>query len=162
MATGRVDTPATEYFSARSRTASIDSRRSEPNADLAPIVEDGARSSSSIRVSKNADRTHKDRRIYVNQRTGLPVRPPTSFGLFKHAMRRNMNNSKVDFHEFNSRATNHWKRMREEEKTPYVERAKVLAQEFKRIETTFLRKKLRELQNQVKEYRRVARSYRHI
>lgn len=163
MATGRVDTPATEYFSARSRTASMDSRRSEANADLAPIAEEGARSSSSsIKVSKNADRAHKDRRIYVNQRTGLPVRPPTSFGLFKHAMRRNMKNSKVDFHEFNRRATDHWKRMREEEKTPYVERAKALAAEFKKIETTFLRKKLRELQNQVKEYRRVARSYRHI
>lgn len=161
MATGEVESASTEYFSTRSRTGSMESRRSLADAGLAPLTEAGARSSS-IRVSKNTDRTHKDKRIYVNQRTGLPVRPPTSFGLFKHAMRRNIKGGRVDFHLFNKRATDHWKKMKEEEKTPYVERAKVLAQEFKRIETTFLRKKLRELQDQVKQYRRIARSYRHI
>lgn len=159
MATSRVDTPSSEYHTARSRTASIESVQSRANADLAPLAERGE---NSVRVSKNTDRTHKDRRIYVNQRTGLPVRPPTSFGLFKHAMRRNIRDGKVNFHEFNKRATDHWKKLKDEDKELYVERAKVLAQEFKRIETTFLRKKLRELQNQVKEYRRVARSYRRI
>lgn len=162
MVTSKAVTPATEYFSARSRTASIESRaRSEPGADLAPLVEDSTRSCA-IQVSKNADRKHKDKRIYVNQRTGLPIRPPTSFGLFKHAMRRNMKNGKVDFHEFNKRANDHWTRMKDEEKEPYVERAKILGQQFKRIEVSFLRKKVRELQNQVKEYRRVTRSYGRI
>lgn len=162
MATSKVVTPATEYFSARSRTASVDSRaRSEPGADLAPLAGDATRSNT-IQVSNKADRKHKDKRIYVNQRTGLPIRPPTSYGLFKHAMRRNMKNGKVDFHEFNKRANDHWTRMNDEEKEPYVERARVLGQQFKKIEVSFLRKKVRDLQNQVKEYRRVTRSYGRI
>lgn len=148
------DSPApSEYVTARSRTASLESAASggasvRRNIRLAPLSGDGA-----IGVSNNVKRQFKDRRIYVNRRTGLPVRPPTSFGLFKHALRRSIKGSKVDFLDFNRRAIEQWARMGEEDKEPYAQRAKELAEHYKKIEVRFLRKKLRQLQRQVKDRR---------
>lgn len=138
---------ATEYLSARSRSTSVES---SIDAFLAPL---GDANDGNIGVSNSAKRVYKDRRIYVNHRTGLPVRPPTSFALFKHALRRTIKESKVEFFEFNKRATKQWLRMSDEEKSPYVERARMLADQFKKIEVQYLRRKVRQLKEQVKEYR---------
>lgn len=151
MIADRVETPATDYYSARSRTPSVDSRRSDLVACLAPLPSEGRKS---IGISLNPKRQYKDKRIYVNPRTGLPVRPPTSFGLFKHAMRRHMKDGKVNFHEFNKKSNEQWKKMSDNEKEPYIERARNLAHHFKEVERSYLRKKLRSLQDQIKEYRR--------
>lgn len=147
----KVATPAAEYFSARSRTASLESQASEPVFALSPLKEDGKR--STIMVSNNQKREHKDRRIYVNCRTGLPVRPPTSFGLFKHAMRRSIKKGeKVDFVEFNKKSNEQWAKLSEQEKEPYIQRAKELAQQYKKIEVFYLRKKVRQLENELGDY----------
>lgn len=151
MEENMIDSPATEYFSTRSRASSIESSASDVGVDSAPLSKQGKRS---IGVSVNARRQYKDKRIYLNNRTGLPVRPPTSFGLFKHAMRRNIKAGKVGFQEFNRASIEKWMKMKAEEKEPYVQRAKKLAEEFKKVETPFLRKKVRQLLAQVKEYRR--------
>lgn len=175
MVSTRAESPAAaspEYFTARSRTASLESagrRRSAQAAggsscpgagaaaggsiQLAPLIGDGG-AKRQIGVSCNVKRQFKDRRIYVNPRTGLPVRPPTSFGLFKHALRRSMGN-KVTFLDFNRKATEQWTRMDDEQKGPYVERAKELASQFKKIEVRFLRKKVRQLQRHAKEQRAI-------
>lgn len=119
---------------------------------LEPLKGDGHR--RQISISNNVKRNFKDRRIYVNLRTGLPVRPPTSFGLFKHALRRQAKDSKVEFQEFHKRAIKAWQKIGENEKAAYVERSRVLADEFKKIEVPYLRKKVRELKNQLKDIRR--------
>lgn len=158
MGSNQTQLSPTEYLSARSRTSSIESssRRTENRAVfLAPLPDDGR---GSIGVSSNRKRQYKDRRIYLNLRTGLPVRPPTSFGLFKHALRRNMQGDKVDFFDFHKKAIEEWNKMKDEEKAPYLQRSKELAEQFKKIEAQFLRKKVRQLQSQVKEYR--ANNYR--
>lgn len=140
------------YFSARSRTASLESvsSRERRNVALAPLSGDGR----SISVSSSVNRRFKDRRIYVNQRTGLPVRPPTSFGLFKHALRRSMAGNKVSFSDFNKRAIEQWAKMRDHDKELYAQRARELADQYKRIEVRFLRKKVRQMLRQNKEARR--------
>lgn len=115
---------------------------------------------SSIGVSNSRKREHKDKWIYVNSRTGLPVRPPTSFGLFKHALRRTMCD-KVDFFDFNRQATDAWAQMSDDLKEPYVRRARQLSEQFKKIEAQYLRKKVRELEQEVKDYRRSGGSSRH-
>lgn len=61
--------------------------------------------------------------------------------------------NKVSFLDFNKRATKQWAKMKDEEKEPYVQRAKELAAQFKKIEVGYLRKKVRQLQRQVKEHR---------
>lgn len=144
-------TPTSEYFSARSRTPSIESQSSEKGLYLEPL---NVGALGNIRVSNNPKRQFKDKRIYVNARTGLPVRPPTSFGLFKHTMRRNITQGKVDFHDFNKRSNAEWSKMNEREKEPYARRAKMLSEQFKKIEVACLRKKVRQLQSQIKLYRR--------
>lgn len=123
---------------------------------LAPLNAGGE---SSVGVSSNTKREHKDKNIYVNPRTGLPVRPPPSFALFKHALKRTIN-GKVTFNEFNKLANERWSRMSEEEKKPYVDRAKTLLEHFKRVEVACLRKKVRQLQHQVKGHNGGARSKR--
>ena len=151
MIENRTETPS-EYFSARSRTPSIRSQLSDQGAlYLQPLDEN--EKFGNIRVSNNPKREFKDKKIYVNARTGLPVRPPTSFGLFKHTMRRNIKQGKVDFHDFNKRSNMEWSKMSDKEKEPYVERAKMLADQFKKIEVACLRKKVRQLQSQIKLYR---------
>lgn len=147
--------PATVYQSARSRSASVDSYA---EALLAPL---GDVNEGSISVSSCAKREHKDRRIYVDKRSGLPVRPPTSFALYKHALRRQIKGGKVEFLEFNKRATQQWLKMSDEEKSPYVERAKQLADQFKKIEVQYLRKKVRQLKAQVKDYLRQLEQGKH-
>lgn len=155
MADVREDSPATEYFTARSRTASIESRAAGEAICLAPIGDDGK---CTIGVSNSAKRNYKDKRIYVNPRTGLPIRPPSSFGLYMHALRRSIKDGKVTFAEFHKKATSTWMKMSDEEKEPYVQRAKILAEQYKKIEVLYLRKKVRQLQGQVKEYHHQARS----
>lgn len=112
----------------------------------------------SIRVSKNEKRSHKDKRIYVNTRTGLPVRPPTSFGLFLHALRREAKGGKVEFKQFHQKAIKAWNKLSDEEKSQYAERAKVLSSQYKKIEATYLRKKVRQLQRQIQAVRRTFRA----
>lgn len=132
-------------------TAATSSRRVS-RVDLEPLVAANGRRQA-IGVSCTAKRQFKDRRIYVNPKTGLPVRPPTSFGLFKHALRRKMGD-KVDFAEFNRKATEQWTKLEEGEKEPYARRARELSEQFKKIEVGLLRKKVRQLQRQVRNYRR--------
>lgn len=112
---------------------------------------------SSVGVSNSRKRQHKDKWVYVNTRTGLPVRPPTSFGLFKHALRRTISD-KVDFFNFNRQATDAWAQMSDNQKEPYVRRAKQLSEQFKKIEAQYLRRKVRELQREVKHFRRSSSS----
>lgn len=152
MSNSQVGTPSTEYFSARSRTSSMESSRSEYQNFL-QLPDEGRRFAIGS-VSTNIKREFKDRKIYVNARSGLPVRPPTSFGLFKHAMRRSIKGDKVNFHEFNKRATDKWNKMTDEEKRPYSERSRVLLERYKKIEVSCLRKRVRQLQQQIKSYRR--------
>lgn len=155
--TSRAATPAaTDYFSARSRSASRQSVASELSVHLDTIPDDAVRP---IGVSNNIKREFKDKRIYVNPKTGLPVRPPTSFGLFKHAMKRKLKNTKMTFQEFNKKTNEKWARMSDEDKEPFIARARQLADQFKKIEVFYLRKKLRQLQAQVKDYRRAEREY---
>lgn len=142
--------PSTEYFSTRSRS-SIDSSHSEYQNFLQTSGEGRRYAIGSISTSKK--REFKDRRIYVNPRSGLPVRPPTSFGLFKHTLRRSIKDGRVDFQEFNKRALDKWNKMTDEEKSPYVERSKELVERFKKIEVSFLRKKVRQLQERLKRNR---------
>lgn len=156
MASAQVSDETTEYHSASSRTSSIDSSGSRRRANLSPLAGDGRQ--RGIGVSSNTKRQFKDKRIYVNPRTGLPVRPPTSFGLFKHTLRRSMKSGKVSFAEFNRKATEKWSRLSESEKEQYSQRAKELSDQFKRIEVSCLRKKVRQLLNQVKDYRQSARA----
>lgn len=149
MVSPRDDTRSASYVTARSRTASLESGSTGRRAgvSLAPLAGDRP-----ISVSNSSQRQHKDRRIYVNKRTGLPVRPPTSFGLFKHALRRSIKNDKISFSEFNKLASEKWSKMSETEKGQYGQRAKELADQYKKIEVRFLRKKLRQLQRQVKDH----------
>lgn len=152
MSSSEQETPvAAEFFSARSRTPSIESQASTLAVSLAPIGEEDGK--QTIGVSSNIHREFKDKRIYVNPRTGLPIKPPSSFGLFMHAMRRGMKDGKVTFSDFHRKATQKWMKMNEQEKEPYVERSKVLTEQYKKIEALYLRKKVRQLENQVKEYR---------
>lgn len=141
-----------EFFSARS---SLDLAGEDPivaeQVTLAPMGEEGSRS---VSVSRQNKRDLKDKKIYVNLRTGLPVRPPTSFGLFKHALRRTMKDTKVGFAEFNKQAHERWTKMSDEEKNTYTMRAKVLSEQFKKIEVPYLRKRVRQLQMQLRECRR--------
>lgn len=62
----------------------------------------------------------------------------------------------VDFHK---KATSQWMKMSDAEKEQYVERAKRLAEQYKKIEVLYLRKKVRQLQTQVKEYNMARNSY---
>lgn len=156
MAASRPATPATDYFSARSRSASRQSVASELSVHLDTIPEDATRP---IGVSNNVKREFKDRRIYVNPRTGLPVRPPTSFGLFKHAMKRKLKDTKMSFHEFNKKTNEKWAKMSDEDKEPFAARSRQLADQYKKIEVFYLRKKVRQLQAQIKEYHRAERYY---
>lgn len=164
MADSKTVTPcSTEYFSARSRSPSMASQRDDDYEDDEPqnylrAPNEGKRYLVGG-VSKSTKRQFKDRKIYVNPRNGLPVRPPTSFALFKHTMRRSIKEGKVGFQEFNRKATEEWTKMSDEDKEPYIGRAKELAARFKRIEATCLRKRVRQLEQQVKSYRR-ARSHR--
>lgn len=121
--------------------------------DESQLSELGRTRGGAVRVSRLKIRNQKDKRIYLDFSTGLPVRPPTSFGLFKHAYRRRFKGAKVDFKEFNKQAIERWSRMSEADKEPYVERAKMLADHFKKIEVPYLRKRLRQLQQQVRIYR---------
>lgn len=140
-----------EYYSARSRSSSMEAQQTRHRAHLAPLNEDRKRA---IGVSKNPKRAFKDRRIYLDSRTNLPVRPPTSFGLFKHALRRNIKDPRISFQEFNKCATEAWNKMDDVAKEPYVLRAKTLAEEYKKIEAPYLRRRVRELQRLMKEQRR--------
>lgn len=152
MSSIKSETPSTEYFSTRSRCSSMESSSSEYQNFLQEPA-DGKRLAIGS-VSTNMKREFKDRRIYVNPRSGLPVRPPTSFGLFKHTMRRSIKGGKVEFYEFNKKATDKWNKMTDEQKKPYIERAKELAERYKKVEVSCLRKKVRQLQQQIKSYRR--------
>lgn len=114
-------------------------------------------SKKGIHISNNTKRDQKDRKIYVHQRTGLLVRPPTSFGLFMHAYRRSFKDDKVAFLDFNKRATEQWAKMSAEDKEPYIERAKRLAEQYKKVEVVYLRKRVRQLQQQIKDYRKAAK-----
>lgn len=156
MASDRAASSATEYISARSRSASRQSIASELSVHLDTIPGDTVRP---IGVSNNVKRQFKDRRIYVNPRTGLPVRPPTSFGLFKHAMKRKLKDTKVTFQDFNKKTNEKWSKMSDEDKEPFIARARQLADQYKKIEVFYLRKKLRQLQAEIKEYRRAEREY---
>lgn len=146
------ESPVTDYYSARSRSVSLESHCSNLAADLAPLSDKGKR--EFIGVSSNEKREFKDKRIYLNPRTGLPVRPPSSFALFKHTMRRNIKDGKVNFFEFNKKATEQWTKMSDELKEPFIQRAKMLADQFKKVEVFYLRKRVRELQQEVKYNRR--------
>lgn len=152
----RGETPATDYVSARSRTASIETAQTGNRViSMAPLSDDRA-----IGVSNSTKRLFKDRRIYVNKRTGMPVRPPTSFGLFKHALRRSIKSDKVSFSDFNKLASEKWSQMSDADKGLYVQRAKDLADQYKKIEVRFLRKKVRQLQSQFKVIRQASTGYR--
>ena len=158
MAVNRAESSGTANLSGRRRTASFESaRQGDGDVSLAPIGCEGGR--QTIGISNKTKRDFKDKRIYVNPRTGLAVRPPTSFGLFKHAMRRQMKDNKVGFQEFNRRSTEQWAKMNDQEKEPYVQRAKELGDQFKKIEVSLLRKKVRELTKQMKEERQAKRAY---
>ena len=73
-----------------------------------------------------------------------------------------MKNVKVNFLEFNKKSSEQWMKLKEEEKEPYVQRAKELAEQYKKIEVLYLRKKVRQLQHQVKEYRRSEANKRYL
>lgn len=104
-----------------------------------------------IAISKQLKRTHKDKRIYLDNRTGLPVRPPSSFGLFKHALRRKMGEAKVDFKEFNAKAIVEWRKLAPSAKECYAQRSRLLTSQFKKIEVACLRKRVRHLQRANRE-----------
>lgn len=151
----RSKSPESEYMSAQTSIEQTEacSSRQASLAPLDPAIRRG------IMVSRNLKRDLKDKKIYVNPRTGLPVRPPTSFGLFKHTLRRTMNNNKVGFSEFNKLATEQWTKMSSKDKEVYAQRSKALAQQYKRIEVPYLRKRVRQLQQQIKEYRQASAQF---
>lgn len=151
MVATRASSPETDYYSAQSYMGSplheSDGFQQQDPSDLLQGGENLA-----IGVSYSRKRQHKDKRIYVNARTGLPVRPPTSFGLYKHALRRSIRD-KVGYVDFHRRAVRDWTQMSDEQKEPFVRRAKQLYDHFRKIEARYLRRKVRQLQKAVKDCR---------
>lgn len=67
-----------------------------------------------------------------------------------------MQGSRVSFDDFNKQANEQWARMREQDKEPFIRRAKELADHYKKIEVRFLRKKVRQMIHLAKDGRRRA------